>query len=251
MRTKLILALTVATALLLIRNLHQIFLGLPDEVSQGAIYRILFFHVPAWWTAFLGVTVSTICGILYLIRRNLRYDAVALAATEVSLVFLIVGIVLGSIWGRIIWGIWWTWDARLTSALICVLLYGGYLALRNAIDEPHQRARVAAVFSLFAISDVPIVWFSIRWWRTQHPQPMDLSHEMWIALLWNWLAMVMLSIVLILVRIGQEESERAIRTLRQRVTEEAFTGYLPDRVSGTPPSRPSTREKIFNADMQS
>jgi ABC-type transport system involved in cytochrome c biogenesis permease subunit len=134
-------------------------------------------------------------------------------------VFLIVGVVLGSILGPHHLG-------NLVDMGRKAYVRAHLRALRNAIDGPHQRARVAAVFS-FAISDVPIVWFSIRWWRTQHPQPMDLSHEMWIALLWNWLAMVLLSIVLILVRIGQEESGRAIRTLRQRVTEEASPGSCP------------------------
>ncbi len=92
--------------LLLVRNLYLIFLVLPDESSQGPVYRILFFHVPAWWTAFLAVTVAAIASIMYLIRRNLRWDSLAVAATEVGLVFLVVGITLGSIWGRVAWGIW-------------------------------------------------------------------------------------------------------------------------------------------------
>jgi heme exporter protein C len=86
----------------------------------------------------------------------------------VGLVFLLAGITLGSIWGRVAWGIWGTWDARLTSALICVLLYSAYLVVRNNIDDLTQRARIAAVLSLFAFCDVPIVWYSISWWRTQH-----------------------------------------------------------------------------------
>ena len=97
--------------------------------------------------------------------------AVAVAVTEVGLAFLAANLITGSIWGRVAWGIWWTWDARLTSALVCWLLYAGYLMLRRAIEEPTQRATFAAVFSIFAFIDVPIVIFSIKWWRTQHPQP--------------------------------------------------------------------------------
>jgi heme exporter protein C len=179
------------------------------------IYRLLYFHVPAWWTAFFAVALSGVFSAVYLVKKNLRYDALALSVTEVAMVFLIMGLTLGSIWGRIIWGIWWAWDARLTSALICVLLYAGYLMLRHAIDEPGQRARISAVYSLFAFVDVPIVWFSIRWWRTQHPQPMDLPPEMWRALLWNWLALVLLTAALAMVRFDQEESDRRLRSLRR------------------------------------
>ena len=117
----------------------------------------------------------------------------------------------GSIWGRIIWGIWWTWDARLTSALVCWLLYAGYLMLRHAIEEPTQRATFAAVFTIFAFIDVPIVIFSIKWLRTQHPQPVfwgggSLPPD-WTAIFgWNVLAMMLIGVVFTAVRLRQEES---------------------------------------------
>jgi heme exporter protein C len=187
---------------------------MPDEAAQGMIYRLLYFHVPAWWTAFLAVTFSGVFSGLYLIKKNLRYDAIAVSVTEVAVVFLLMGITLGSIWGRIIWGVWWAWDVRLTSALICVLLYSGYLMLRRSIEEPTQRARISAVFSLFAFIDIPIVWFSIRWWRTQHPAPMQLPTEMWHTLLWNWLGMALLTAALALIRFDQEEAERKVRSMR-------------------------------------
>jgi heme exporter protein C len=205
---------TALGGLLLVRNLYLIFLVLPDESSQGPVYRILFFHVPAWWTAFLAVTVAAIASIMYLIRRNLRWDSLAVAATEVGLVFLVVGITLGSIWGRVAWGIWWTWDARLTSALICILLYAAYLSVRRNIDDPTQRARIAAVASLFAFCDVPIVWYSIRWWRTQHPQPMELPPDMMSVLLQNWLAIGLIVVALVIVRFEQDEAHRRIAGLR-------------------------------------
>lgn len=198
----------------LLRNLYQIFMVLPDEAAQGPVYRILYFHVPAWWTAFLSVGVAAVASVMYLVRKRLRWDSIALATTEVGLVFLLMGITLGSIWGRIAWGIWWTWDARLTSALVCVLLYGGYIGLRNTIDDPTQRARFAAVFSLFAACDIPIVWYSIRWWRTQHPQPMELPPDMMSALLQNWGAMILLVVSLIIVRYEQAEADRRIASRR-------------------------------------
>jgi heme exporter protein C len=215
MRDKLVYALAGLGAAVLLRNLYLIFMVVPDEAAQGMIYRLLYFHVPAWWTAFIGVTLSAVFSALYLARKNLRFDAIAASATEVSVVFLTMGITLGSIWGRIIWGVWWAWDARLTSALICVLLYVGYLLLRRSIEEPIERARTSAIFSLFAFVDIPIVWFSIRWWRTQHPQPMELSTEMWHTLLWNWLGMGLLTVALTLIRLDQEEMARKLRALRQ------------------------------------
>ncbi len=112
-----------------------------------------------------------LASILFLVTKNFKFDALAVAVTEVGLAFLAGNLITGSIWGRVAWGIWWAWDARLTSALVCWLLYAGYLMLRQAIEEPTQRATFAAVFSIFAFIDVPIVIFSIKWWRTQHPQP--------------------------------------------------------------------------------
>ena len=214
MRDKFAYVLASLGAVVLVRNLYLIFMVMPDEANQGMIYRLLYFHVPAWWTAFLAVALSAVFSALYLAKRNLFYDAMAVSVTEVAVVFLTMGITLGSIWGRIIWGVWWVWDARLTSALICVLMYAGDLMLRRSIDEPSQRARVSAVFSLFAFVDVPIVWYSIRWWRTQHPQPMQLPPEMWRTLLWNWLGMALLTAALTLIRLGQEEADRKIQSLR-------------------------------------
>ena len=208
----------VVGGLWLIRNLYVIFMILPDESSQGPVYRILFFHVPAWWTAFLAVGVAAFASIMYLVRKSMRWDSLAVATTEVALLFLIIGITLGSIWGRVAWGIWWTWDARLTSALLCILLYAGYLVLRNNIEDLTRRAQIGAVFSLFAFCDVPIVWYSIRWWRTQHPQPMELPPDMMSVLLQNWGATILLVVALIIIRFEQEQASRRISALR-------FAGY--------------------------
>ena len=144
MREKLIYGLGAIAAILLARDLYSIFMQLPDEASQGMIYRIIFFHVPAAITAMLCAGVTCITSIGYLLTKNLKYDAISVAVTEVGLAFLAANLVTGSIWGRIIWGIWWTWDARLTSALVCWLLYAGYLMLRHAIEEPTARARISA-----------------------------------------------------------------------------------------------------------
>ncbi|MBX5496360.1 MAG: cytochrome c biogenesis protein CcsA, partial [Bryobacteraceae bacterium] len=164
-RQQFMIGCAVIAAALLSYNLYVMLLQLPDEAFQGAIFRIIFFHVPAAWTAFVCAFVALAASVLYLVRRNLRYDDLAVAATEVGLAFGAVNLITGMIWARIIWGIWWTWDARLTSMLILWLAYAGYMMLRKAIEDPTQRARIAAVLSIFIFVDVPIVVFSIKWWR--------------------------------------------------------------------------------------
>jgi heme exporter protein C len=220
MREKLIYGLGAIAAILLARNLYSIFMQLPDEASQGMIYRIIFFHVPAAITAMLCAAVAFVTSASYLLTRNLKYDAISVAVTEVGLAFLAANLVTGSIWGRIIWGIWWTWDARLTSALVCWLLYAAYLMLRHAIEEPTARARIAAVFNIFAFADVPIVIFSIKWWRTQHPQPVfwgggSIDPAMYLTAVLNLVALVLLAVVLSLIRLRQEEVQREIDSLRR------------------------------------
>jgi heme exporter protein C len=219
MRDYILYGLGAVAALLIARDI-QVIVDLPPEASQGAIFKIIFFHVPMAMTAMLCSFVALIGSVMFLVTKNFKYDAVAVAVTEVGLAFLAANLVTGSIWARVIWGIWWTWDARLTSALVCWLLYAGYLMLRRAIDEPTQRATFAAVFSIFAFIDVPIVIFSIKWWRTQHPAPVFWGGGSipadWVALAgWNWLAMILLGIVLTAIRLRQEESQREIDSLRR------------------------------------
>jgi heme exporter protein C len=218
-RQKLTLGLGVIGALILLVNTYRILLVLPDEVMQGAIYRIIFFHVPAAFTAWTLFIVALVSSGFYLARRNLSYDGVAASAIEVGFVFCTINLVTGSIWARIIWGIWWTWDARLTSMFVCWLLYGGYLVLRTAVDDAGQRATISAVLAIFASADIPIVYGSIYWWRTQHPQPVltsgGLAPEMWPPLLLNFLAFLMIGAALMLVRLDQEDTRRELDGLRR------------------------------------
>ena len=222
MREKLIYLFSLVAVSLIAWDLYRIFMVLPDEINQGAIYRIIYFHVPAAITAMSGFFVAMVMSALYLITRNLKFDSVAAAVTEVSVVFAAVNLVTGSIWARVIWGIWWTWDARLTSMLICWLLYAGYLMLRRATDEPTQRARLSGVLSIFAFVDVIIVWKSIEWWRTQHPAPVlsirqggGMAPGMESPLWWNVLAMGLVAVSLVLLRMRQEGIRRELDALRR------------------------------------
>jgi len=220
MRQKVIIAMLALVAILLARNLYTISM-LQDEMRQGQIFRIIYFHVPAAAAAMTGSAVALVASILFLVTKNFRYDALAVAVTEVGLAFLAVNLVTGSIWARVIWGVWWAWDPRLTSALICWILYAGYMILRQALEEPTQRATFAAVYSIFAFTDVPIVYFSIRWWRTIHPQPVFFSKEGYFppdwsrALMINMIAIFLLYAVLTMIRLRQEQTQREIDYLRR------------------------------------
>jgi heme exporter protein C len=221
MRDKAIFVLGAIAMALLVNDMIHI-IGLPDEMRQGAIFKIIFFHVPVAFTALTACGVSLVASILFLITRNFLFDALAVSVTEVGLAFLAANLVTGSIWGRNQWGIWWTWDARLTSALICWVLYASYLMLRRSIDDPTQRAIFAAVFSIFCFIDVPIVIFSIKWWRTQHPQPVFWAGGSfpadWAPYFWlNVLAMILFGAAIALVRLRDEESQREIDSLRRMV----------------------------------
>jgi heme exporter protein C len=219
MRDKLLFALGAGAMLLLARDISAV-AGFPNEASQGAIFKIIFFHVPMALTAIICSAAALVGSVLFLLTRDFQYDALAVSVTEVGLAFLAANLVTGSIWGRIIWGMWWAWDARLTSALVCWLLYAGYLMLRHAIEEPTQRATFAAVFSIFAFIDVPIVVFSIKWWRTQHPQPVfwgggSFPADWTVVMGLNLMAMLLLAVVLTVVRLRQEEAQRELDSLRR------------------------------------
>jgi heme exporter protein C len=219
MRDKILWILGIAVVAILTRDILAI-VGLPPEKMQGVIFKIIFFHVPVAITALTAAGVALIASVLFLVTKNFVFDALAVSVTEVGLAFLAANLITGSIWGRVAWGIWWAWDARLTSALVCWILYASYLMLRNAIDEPTQRATFSAVFSIFCFIDVPIVIFSIKWWRTQHPQPVFWGGGSfppdWTAIfLWQMLAMLLLGTMLTIVRLRDEESQREIESMRR------------------------------------
>ena len=219
MRDKILYALGAIAAAILVWNIYTI-ARLPEETQQGVVFKIIFFHVPVAVAAMLCCFAALVGSVMFLITRDFKYDALAVAVTEVGLAFLAANLVTGSLWGRQIWGIWWAWDARLTSALVCWLLYAGYLMLRRAVEEPTQRATFAAVFSIFAFIDVPIVIFSIKWWRTQHPAPVFWSGGSfppdWTKhFLWNMLAMALLGAVMVAVRLRQEEFQRELDSIRR------------------------------------
>jgi heme exporter protein C len=174
----------------------------PTEATMGLIQRIFYFHVPFGWTAFVAFFISFVSSIAFLRTRAPKWDWLAVSSAEVGVPFVTVMLVTGPIWAHPVWGIWWTWDARLTSTFVLWVLYVCYLLLRTLIDEPERRAVVSAVFGIFAAFDIPLVYFSIWFFRTQHPQPVigaggSLDPRMLDVLLLCWVATLALLALLL------------------------------------------------------
>ena len=141
----------------------------PTELVMGNVQRVFYFHIGTAWTALLGFLFTAVLSVIYLVTKDLKWDRYQVAAIEVSLVFFLITIVLGSIWARPAWNTWWTWDPRLTTAAVTELIYIAYFMLRQGIDDPDRRARFGAVYALIGGISAPITFFAIRLFRTIHP----------------------------------------------------------------------------------
>jgi heme exporter protein C len=150
-------------------TIWMIFLYAPTDAVQGNAQRIFYFHVPMAWIGMLAFVVLTVAGIGYLWKKDERWDWLARASAEVGVVFLTLAIILGSIWGKTIWGTWWTWDPKLTTTLILWFMYIGYLMLLSYMGRTPTAARSAAVLAIIGVVDVPIIYEAVNWWRTLHP----------------------------------------------------------------------------------
>jgi len=161
--------LNVVTAILFLAALGMVFLYAPLEATMNYVQKIFYFHIANAWVGMLGFIAAAVAGVVYLVKHDLKWDIVELAAVEISLVFFFIAIVTGSIWARPSWGTYWTWEPRLTTAAILELVYLAYLLLRQGIDDPDRRARFSAVYTLIGAISVPITFVSIRLFRTIHP----------------------------------------------------------------------------------
>jgi heme exporter protein C len=197
----------------------------PPDAEQGSLIRLMYVHVPSAWVAYLAFGVVFVASLAYLITARTRWDRLAAASAEVGVLFTALTIVLGSIWAKPVWGTWWTWDPRLTTTAIMLLIYVGYLAVRRLPDNPARRARWAAVVGIVGFVDVPIVHLSVRWWRSLHQAPArllgvpDLAPAMGVALGIAFLAFTLLYLYLIALRlrVGRLEERVVAEALSPRV----------------------------------
>jgi heme exporter protein C len=186
-------------------------LSQPDR-DMGHLQKILYVHVPSAWISMIAPGVVFVAGLLYLWKRQPKHDLIAAAAAEVGLIFMALTLIQGSIWARPTWGVWWTWDPRLTTMAILFLIYAGYLALRAFTDDDDRRARWSAAVGIFGFLNVPIVYMSVRWWRTIHqvqstPDTLDPMYTLGLRL--NAFAFLFLFIFLVGLRYHIAGLERA------------------------------------------
>ncbi len=193
----------------------------PTERTMGDIQRIFYFHMPSGVNALVAFTIAFVATIVYLTKRNVKADWLAVSCIEVGVAFLTVMLITGPLWAKPVWGIYWTWDAKLTSTFVLWVLGVCYLLLRGLIEDPERRSVVSAVFCIFAFLDAPIVYFSNRLFRTQHPKPVvlgdansGLSPEMSKVLLYCFIALLVLMIALIRERYRLEKLRHEVAEIR-------------------------------------
>ncbi len=207
---------------LMITALYLVFIYVPTDVESGIIQRIFYFHVPLGWVAFLSFFIVFLCSIQYLWKRDLRWDMWASASAELGVVFTTLVLVTGSIWARPVWGVWWTWDPRLTTSLVLWLIYVAYFIIRSYVEDEERRARFAAIVGIAGFFDVPIVALAITLTRTQHPGPIvfqgGLAPSMLLTLIVCIVAFTALYFLLLTerssLRIDEERVKRLARTVR-------------------------------------
>jgi heme exporter protein C len=203
---------------LMIAALYMVFIYVPTDKHTGIVQRIFYFHVPVAWVAFLAFFITFIFSILYLWKREMKWDAVACASAEIGLIFTTLVLITGPIWAKPVWGIWWTWDARLTTSLVLWLIYIAYLLVRSFANEPARGARFSAVVGIVGFIDVPIVFLTVNLWRTQHPTTIifegGLTTPMLMTLLVCIAAFTVLYVILTIQSANLKSVESRIRFLR-------------------------------------
>ena len=213
----------------------------PTDVVQGTVQKIMYVHVPSAWLAYLAFVVTLVGSVGYLVTKNLTWDRRAGASAALGVLFTGLALVSGSIWGKTTWGVWWTWDARLVLTAAMFFVYLGYLALRRAIDDPVRRATRVAVFGILAVVQIPLVHFSVTWWRGLHQPPTvirpdgpQMDSPLLFALLLSVVAFTTVYAALLRRRIELAELEDLLAASRLRADVVAGAAVTaPPRLGGT------------------
>ncbi len=205
--------------ILFVGALYLVFIYVPTEKEMGTVQRVFYFHVPVAWVAFLAFFIVFLSSILYLWKRESKWDIIASSSAEVGVVFTTLVLITGSIWAKPIWGVWWTWDARLTTALVLWLIYIAYLLVRSYATDEQRGTRFAAVVGIVGFIDVPIVALAITLWGTQHPGPVifqgGLAPPMLLTLLVSLAAFTTLYFLLLTQRVSMRNDEIEIKRLKE------------------------------------
>ena len=214
--------LAIVGAGLMLVDVYLIFMVAPTDSVLGHVQRVFYFHLPLAIMSFLAFFLVFVASVLYLIGRDERWDGLAHAAAEVGVVFVTLALLTGVIWARPVWGVWWTWEPRLTTTLILWLIYVSYLMVRSYGPSRSQGALYAAVVGIVGFVDVPIVYYSVQWWRSIHPsavvgplaQSGALESTMLAVLLFSFLTFLVLFLYLLLERRALRGVEDDLRKLR-------------------------------------
>jgi heme exporter protein C len=223
--------LVVLGATLMLVDVYLIFVVAPTDSVLGNVQRVFYFHVPMAIMSFLAFFVVFVASILYLARRNQRWDRLAHAAAEVGVVFVTLALLTGIIWARPVWGVWWTWEPRLTTTLILWLIYVACLMIRSYAPNRAQGAVYAAVVGIVGFVDVPIVYYSVQWWRSIHPSAVvgplaeagALEPMMQAILLFSFLTFLVLFLYLVVERMALRGLEDQVRQLKFSILGSAST----------------------------
>jgi heme exporter protein C len=223
--------LVVLGATLMLVDVYLIFVVAPTDSVLGNVQRVFYFHVPMAIMSFLAFFVVFVASILYLARRNQRWDRLAHAAAEVGVVFVTLALLTGIIWARPVWGVWWTWEPRLTTTLILWLIYVACLMIRSYAPNRAQGAVYAAVVGIVGFVDVPIVYYSVQWWRSIHPSAVvgplaeagALEPVMQGILLFSFLTFLVLFLYLVVERMALRGLEDQVRQLKFSILGSAST----------------------------
>jgi heme exporter protein C len=209
----LILGLGVLSAAFLAFSQYLGLFVAPPDRMMGDLYRILYVHVPAAWMTMVFFFLSFIGSVGYLIRKKDGWDRFAWCTAEIGVVLNALALALGSLWGKPVWGVWWTWDPRLTTTALLFVMYGGYLILRRLITDEDRRAKISAATGLLIFLNVPIVYMSVKWWRSLHQMqssPETVDPSMVLPLRLNALALLAISLVLLVVRLRLAKRTAAV-----------------------------------------
>ncbi|WP_170007198.1 cytochrome c biogenesis protein [Bacillus fonticola] len=211
--------LTFITAIAIFIQLYMAFFYAPTEKYMGDIQRIMYFHVPSAFVAFVAFGIVFVGGILYLYTKNKKWDYLALSAAEIGVLFTTFVLVTGSLWARPVWNAWWVWDdPRLVTSLILWFIYIAYLFIRASVDGDERHRKFAAIFGIIGFIDVPLVYFSVMWWRTIHPKVIDkngvyMPTEMSQTLFFSILAFQLLFFTLLIYRFFHEKQKEKMKEI--------------------------------------
>ncbi len=233
--------LLLVTAALMVANIYLVFLVAPTDAVLGHVQRIFYIHVPIAIVSFVAFLVVFVASIGYLVTRRSRWDSVAHAAAEVGVVFVSLALLTGIVWARPVWGVWWTWEPRLTTTLILWLIYVAYLMLRAYVPNKSQGARYAAVLGIIGFVDVPIVYYSVQWWRSIHPSAVvgplaesgALEPIMQGVLFYSQAVFLLLFLYLLLERTRLRNIEDRLSALRLTLRRRSPGGGWAERADGS------------------